>query len=85
MLFRSSGGIQLTGVLGGVRIVRELSFTGGSYEVKEEVKVTNTSPAQLQGNLAFSVSSPSLTAEDDRYNLTKIVYMAAGGLEEEDD
>lgn len=80
-----SGGIQLTGVLGGVRIVRELSFTGGSYEVKEEVKVTNTSPAQLQGNLAFSVSSPSLTAEDDRYNLTKIVYMAAGGLEEEDD
>ena len=80
-----SGGIQLTGVLGGVRIVRELSFTGGSYEVKEEVKVTNTSPAQLQGNLAFSVSSPSLTAENDRYNLTKIVYMAAGGLEEEDD
>ena len=28
--------------LGRMRIVRELSFTGGSYEVKEEVKVTNT-------------------------------------------
>lgn len=79
-----SGSIQLVGVLGGVRIVRELSFSGDSYEIKEEVKVTNTTPAQIQGSLAFSVSSLRLTAEDDRYNHTKIAYMAAGNLKEED-
>ena len=78
------GSIQLLGTLGGVKIARTLTFTGGSYEIKEEVKVTNTSTAQLQGNLAFSVSSGSLTAESDKYNHTKIAYMAAGSLEQED-
>jgi len=79
-----AGSIQLTGVIGGVQVERALTFTGGSYEVKEEVKVTNTTPAQIQGNLAFSVSSVPLTAESDKYNQTKIAYMAAGSLTEED-
>ena len=79
-----SGSIRLQGTLGGVQIERVLTFTGGTYEVKEEVKVTNTSSAQLQGNLAFSLSSGSLTAESDKYNLTRIAYLTAGSLEQED-
>jgi YidC/Oxa1 family membrane protein insertase len=79
-----AGSIRLVGVLGGVTIERVLTFTGGTFEIKEEVKVTNSSPAQIQGNLAFSLSSGSLTAEDDKYNLTKIAYMMAGSLEQED-
>lgn len=79
-----SGTIQLTGTLGGVQIVRVLSFSAGTYEIKEEVKITNTSPAQIQGNLAFSVSSVPLTAESDKYNLTKIAYMVGTSLTEED-
>jgi YidC/Oxa1 family membrane protein insertase len=79
-----TGSIRLLGTLGGVQVERVLTFTGGTYEVKEEVKVTNTSPAQLKGNLAFSLSSGSLTAESDKYNRTRIAYMAAGSLEQED-
>lgn len=80
-----TGTIQLTGTLGGVQVVRTLAFTGGTYEIKEEVKVTNTSPAQLQGNLAFTVSSVPLTAESDKYNVTKFAYFTADGLSEEQD
>ena len=79
-----SGSIQLTGTLAGVQVLRVLTFTGGSYEIKEEVKVTNTTPAQIQGNLAFSLSSVPLTAESDQYNVTKIAYMVANSLEVED-
>jgi YidC/Oxa1 family membrane protein insertase len=79
-----SGSIQLTGTLAGVQMLRVLTFTGGSYEIKEEVKVTNTTPAQIQGNFAFSLSSGPLTAESDQYNLTKIAYMVANSLEVED-
>ena len=79
-----SGTIQLSGVVGGVQMDRVLTFTGGTYEVKEEVKVTNVTAAQVQGHLAFSVSSVPLTAESDKYNMTKIAYMAAGSLTEED-
>ena len=79
-----SGTIGLSGVVGGVQMDRVLTFTGGTYEVKEEVKVTNITAAQVQGHLAFSVSSVPLTAESDKYNMTKIAYMAAGSLTEED-
>ncbi|NLY40633.1 MAG: membrane protein insertase YidC [Desulfovibrionales bacterium] len=79
-----SGSIELTGEVGGVRVARTLTFTGGSYEIKDDVKITNTTPAQIQGNLAFSVSSSNLAAEGDRYNLTKIAYMAADKLTTED-
>jgi YidC/Oxa1 family membrane protein insertase len=79
-----SGNIQLTGIVGGVQIDRILTFTGGTYEIKEEVTVINTTPAQIQGNLAFSLASASLTAESDKYNHTKIAYMAANSLTVED-
>ncbi|MDP3429083.1 MAG: membrane protein insertase YidC, partial [Desulfomicrobium sp.] len=78
-----SGFIQLSAVVGGVQIERVLTFTAGTYEVKEEVKVTNITEGQVQGHLAFSVSSVPLTAEDDSYNHTMIAYMAAGSLTEE--
>jgi YidC/Oxa1 family membrane protein insertase len=79
-----SGNIQLRSTFAGVTMERILTFTGGTYEIKEEVRVTNTSPAQIQGSLAFSVSSVPLTAESDQYNHTKIAYMAAGSLKQED-
>ena len=79
-----TGSVQLLGAIGGVKVERTLIFTGGTYEIKEEVKIINTSPAQIQGNLAFSLSSGALTAESDKYNLTKIAYMAAGSLQQED-
>lgn len=78
------GSLRLIGVLGGVQVERVLSFSGGSYEVKEEVKVTNTTPAQIQGNLAFSVSSVPLSAESDQYNVTKIAYFSGDKLNQED-
>jgi len=78
-----TGAIQLTGILNGVKVERTLTFTGGTYEIKEDVKVSNTSPAQIQGSLAFSVSSVALTAESDKYNHTRIAYMTAGSLTEE--
>jgi len=79
-----AGSVQLTGMVGGVQVDRVLTFVGGTYEVKEEVKITNTTPAQIQGNLAFSVASAPLTAESDKYNQTKVAYMAANSLTVED-
>lgn len=79
------GAIRLTGTFGGVQMARVFSFTGGTYEIKEELKVTNLTAAQMQGNLAFSMSSASLSAPTDQYNHTRIAYLSAGKLEQESD
>lgn len=79
------GSLLLRGTMAGVKIERNLSFVGGTYEIKEEVKITNTSTAQIQGNVSFSVASVPLSAEGDKYNLTKIAYMSDDALTVEGD
>ncbi len=71
------------GKLGNFQLERRIAFSGDSYLIKEEVKVLNGGDASL-GWLAFTAATESMSAADNRYNLTKISYLGPEGLEEED-
>jgi YidC/Oxa1 family membrane protein insertase len=77
--------LTFVGRVGGVQLTRTLTFVGGSYEIREDLKVANTSSAQIRGDLSFTLASVGLTAEGDNYNPTRISYLAPSGLEEEQD
>jgi len=77
--------LTFVGRVGGVQLARTLTFVGGSYEIRETLKVANTSAAQVRGELSFTMAGAGLSAEGDRYNMTRISYLTAEGLEEESD
>ncbi|HKK34624.1 MAG TPA: membrane protein insertase YidC [Desulfomicrobiaceae bacterium] len=77
--------LTFVGRVGGVQLTRTLTFVAGSYEIREDLKVANTSAAQVRGDLSFTLSSIGLSAEGDTYNPTRVSYLLPSGLEEEDD
>jgi len=77
--------IKFIGEMNGLRFVRELSFQGDSYQIQESLTVMDTTGRQSLGELAFVLSTPTLSSEDNRYNTTKIMYLNKEGVNEEDD
>jgi YidC/Oxa1 family membrane protein insertase len=80
-----SGTLRFTCALPGLNLVRELTFSADSYLIKEKVLIHNAGSAQIQGKLAFTLVSPGLTSKDDRYNPTRVAYLAGGSRKEESD
>lgn len=70
--------------IAGMNLVRELTFHADSYVIEENLRVQNLSSGQAQARVTFTLASTSLTPEDDRYNRTRIAWLNADGLEEED-
>lgn len=81
-----SGQISFVCDIAGVRLIRTLTFHADNYFVEETVRIENPSTAQVAGRLAFTLASTSLSAEDDRYNPTRVEYLTADqSLESEAD
>lgn len=70
-----SGTIALVGELPGLTIRRELTFQADSYLVQETVRLANTSAAQVQGKLAFTLACAPLAPAGDAYNHTRVEYL----------
>ncbi len=79
------GTLVFTGKLGSVTFIRTLVFGADHYEIRETLKVINTTQGQVTGELDFSLASTGLSAKDDRYNQNLIAFLSAQGLEEEND
>ncbi len=77
--------LTFTGLLGEVRLTRELTFSAGSYLIKDKVTIENSTANRLKGSLGFTLAGTSLTAEGDRYNLTRVAAFSGGSLDEEND
>ncbi len=77
--------LDLTATIGNLTFHRHLVFNGDDYGIKEDLQVTNHSPAQIKGLLSFSLATAGLSAPDDAYNRTNIAYMSQKGRQEEED
>ncbi len=77
--------LTFTGQTGGFRIERTLTFHADSYLIEEAATVTNLAANGIEGSLSFTAAAKSMSAEDDRYNPTKVAYLNADGREEMDD
>ncbi len=74
--------LTFTGEAGGFRIERTLTFHADSYLIEEAATVTNLTPTGVEGSLSFTAAAKSMSAEDDRYNPTKVAYLVKEGRDE---
>lgn len=77
--------LTFTGEVHGYRIQRVLTFHADTYLVEEDTTVTNLNATGVEGSIAYTAAAKSMSAEDDRYNPTKIAYMNKETREEMDD
>jgi YidC/Oxa1 family membrane protein insertase len=77
--------LTFTGQAGGFQIVRILTFHPDTYLIEETSTVTNLTATGVEGSLSFTSAAKSMSAEDDRYNPTRIAYLTDNGREEESD
>lgn len=79
------GTLIFRGDVEGFRIERRLTFHADNYLIDEDVRIINKSNPSGMGRLAFTTATKSLTAEDNRYNPTRIAWFGPEGLSEEND
>lgn len=77
--------LTLTGRMGEVELVRELTFAPDSYVISENVRVLNTGETPAKGVIDFTIAGEPLSPQGDEYNLTKIATFNAKGLNETSD
>ncbi|BCS90082.1 membrane protein insertase YidC [Pseudodesulfovibrio sediminis] len=77
--------LTFTGQSAGFRIERTLTFHADSYLIEEASTVTNLSATGVEGSVSYTAAAKSMSAEDDRYNQTRIVYLTKDTREEMSD
>jgi len=77
--------LTFVGQSGGFRIERVLTFHPDSYLIEESATVTNLTGTGVEGALSYTAAAKSMSAEDNRYNPTKIAYMTKDTREEMED
>lgn len=77
--------LTFTGLSGDFRIERVLTFHSDSYLIEEATTVTNLSTTGVEGALSYTAAAKSMSAEDDRYNPTMVVYLTEETREEMSD
>ncbi len=77
--------LKFVGRMNGLQFVRKFIFQGSSYQIKEELTVADTAGSGEVGELAFVLSTPTLSSEDNRYNRTRVMYLNQEGMTDEDD
>ncbi|MFN2342335.1 MAG: membrane protein insertase YidC, partial [Desulfonatronovibrio sp.] len=75
--------LTFTGRVGGIDIIRTMTFTADSYEITEDIEVINTTESQIVGELSNILATPAFS--DDRYNPTRVSYFDQDGLSHEKD
>ncbi|NDV20735.1 membrane protein insertase YidC [Pseudodesulfovibrio sp. JC047] len=77
--------LTFKGQSGGFNIERVLTFNPDTYLITESTTVTNMTAVGVEGSLSYTAAAKSMSAEDDRYNPTKVAYLTKDGREEMDD
>jgi YidC/Oxa1 family membrane protein insertase len=78
-----SGILSFTGRFGQLELIRTFSFTGDTYLIEEQLQVRNHSPNQIGATLGFTMASEPLSAIQDRYTPTQVMFYDIGGLQKE--
>lgn len=75
--------LVFTGQAGDYRLERKLTFDASTYLITEDLTVTNLGATGEEGSVAFTAAATSMTAEDDRYNPTRIAWLNEKGRDDE--
>ena len=75
--------LTFMGRIGGIEIIRHMTFLADTYEIHEELEVVNTTESQISGELANILATPAFS--DDRFNPTRVSYFDYSGLSHERD
>jgi YidC/Oxa1 family membrane protein insertase len=79
------GKLTIQGRYGDLLLTRELTFTAGSYLIREDLRIANQGQTSVSQPISFTLAGTSLTPEDSRYDKTSTAYLINGSLEKEDD
>jgi YidC/Oxa1 family membrane protein insertase len=77
--------LVIQGKLGDLLFTRELTFTAGSYLVREDLRVRNGGEGRVVQPLSFTLAGTALSPEDSRYDTTSVAYYLSDSLEKEND
>jgi YidC/Oxa1 family membrane protein insertase len=81
-----SGEMVFKGRVGSVDVIRTYTFDAGSYLIKENVGVQNTTDSQVNALLGFTMAATDMTkGGGNRYNQTKVSWLSVDGKEDETD
>lgn len=72
-----TGSLRFTGEVNGIKLVRELTFTGNSYSIAEKTNVTASEPENIR--LALSFNASHLALEEHHSLLQSLRYLVLGG------
>ncbi len=75
--------VRFIGMVGDLRVVRELTFDAASYAIQEKVRVAPTGTQALSVRLGYTVGADASNAHGDRYDAMRVGWDEAGALEEE--
>ncbi|MGE4299620.1 MAG: membrane protein insertase YidC [Desulfovibrionaceae bacterium] len=81
-----TGTLTFVGDIDGLRLARELTFSGDSYVIEEKVRLLGATTAQAAGSsIGFTLAASSFTSEEDKYNPTAIAYFTGDKVSSEAD
>ncbi len=73
--------LTFTGRMGGIKLIREMTFVADNYKIEESLQIVNTTEAQTSGEIANILASPAFS--DSRLNPTRVGYYDQDGLSHE--
>lgn len=77
--------LVLKGRAAGFDIERRLTFHADSYLITEDLTLLNLEETGTEASVAFTAAAKSMSAEDDRYNPTRVAWLNDEGRNEQDD
>lgn len=75
--------IRLSGVVAGLRVVRELTFDASTYQVKEQVKVSPEGGQAQSVRIGYTVGADASNAQGGQYDAMRVGWDDNGSLSEE--
>lgn len=76
------GTLKFVGDVNGVRITREMTFSGDKYSIEENVSLLAAQP--MSARLAFTMSAGRFATANGDYDKTRVAYLKDGSFKEED-
>ena len=77
--------VAFSGAMGDLRVTRTLTFSADSYLINEDVTLVNAGATPISGRLGFTLATEAMTHKDDRYNRTRVAWLDADGVDDEND
>ena len=75
--------LRFDGVVDNLRVVREMTFSGDTYLIREKIKVVNATDQARSVRVSYTVAADTSNAAGDRYDAMRIAWDNDGSLSEE--